>query len=63
MVSHTEFGGIRLTLGKGGLRFRKKASAFNRCVGSKLRGQKYTGADAAMKIQSSFTQAVKSCSK
>ena len=38
MVSHKKFGGIELSLGAGGLRFKKRPSQFNICVGNQLRG-------------------------
>lgn len=38
MVSHTSLGGLELSVGKGGLRFKKRASGFNVCIGNKLRG-------------------------
>ena len=37
MVSHKKFGGIELSLGAGGLRFKKKPSAYNICIGKEMR--------------------------
>jgi len=39
MVSHKKFGGIELSLGAGGLRFKKRPSSFNMCIGNIMRGQ------------------------
>ena len=59
MNSHTVLpGGIKLTLGKGGIRFTKKPSRYNNCIGDELRGGKYT--DRAS-VKSAFTKAVASC--
>jgi len=42
MVSHKKFGGIELSIGAGGLRFKKRASDFNyrmrKCLLAKGRG-------------------------
>ncbi len=38
MVSHKKISGIELTLGKGGLRFKKRPSRFNVCIGKALKG-------------------------
>jgi len=60
MVSHGQVSGIKLTLGTGGLRFRKKASGFNMCVGDELRGKDYASRTA---VRSAFTSAAKKCGK
>ena len=39
MVSHTSFGGIKLSIGAGGLRFRKRPSQFNIRVGKCMKGK------------------------
>ena len=57
MVSHGEVSGIKLTLGAGGLRFRKKPTKFNRCVGKEMRG--VTGSQK--EIQTKFEAATKKC--
>ena len=50
------------------MRFKKRASAFNACIGASLRGQHYPTPPAGMggrrdkRIQSAFTSAVRSCS-
>jgi hypothetical protein len=38
MTSHKKMSGFVITLGKGGLRFKKKKSAFNVCIGNALKG-------------------------
>ena len=50
------------------MRFKKRASAFNACVGATLRGQRYSKPGPGMggrrdaRIQSAFIAAVRSCS-
>ena len=56
--SHTELGGIRLTFGKRGIVFTRKANRFNRCVGDKMRKQSFASREAA---RSAFTSAAKGC--
>lgn len=58
MVSHKKFGGIELSLGAGGLRFKKRASAFNVCVGKAMKDKNYT--DRAS-VRGAFRTAAKSC--
>ena len=49
------------------MRFKKRASAFNACVGAALRGKKYskpapgTGGRRDKRIQSAFISAARSC--
>ena len=49
------------------MRFKKRASAFNACVGASLRGQRYASPPPGMggrrdkRIQSAFTSAVHGC--
>jgi hypothetical protein len=38
MVSHGKLGDIKISLGKGGLRLKKKPSQFNICIGKALKG-------------------------
>lgn len=62
MVSHTSLGGLELSVGKGGLRFKKRPSGFNVCIGNKLRGTagpKEGRYDKA--FQAKFSQAASSC--
>jgi len=64
MVSHKSFGGIELSIGAGGLRFKKKPSGFNICIGNAMRGTpgpKLGRYDKA--FQAKFTSAVHSCAK
>jgi hypothetical protein len=37
-TNHKKFGGIELSLGAGGLRFKKRPSAFNVCIGKEMKG-------------------------
>lgn len=62
MVSHTSLGGLELSIGKGGLRFKKRPSGFNRCIGKILKGT--TGPKLGRydkEFQAKFTSAVRSC--
>jgi len=62
MVSHKSFGGIELSIGGGGLRFKKRPSGFNICVGQKMKGTpgpKLGRYDTA--FQGKFSAAVASC--
>ena len=38
MTSHKTFGGIKLTVGEGGIRFTPRKSGFNICVGKEMKG-------------------------
>lgn len=38
MVSHSNYGGLELSVGKGGLRFKKRASGYNVCIGNEMKG-------------------------
>lgn len=62
MVSHKSFGGIELSIGKGGLRFKKRPSPYNICIGKELKGNKYSnGGRYSKEVQDSFKDAVKKC--
>jgi hypothetical protein len=63
MVSHKKLSGMELTLGKGGLRFKKRASGYNACIGSALKGGEGPthGGRYDKSWQSKFTAAAKSC--
>lgn len=37
------------------------SSKFNRCIGTKLFGQRYTGSNARLEVRSAFSAAAKSC--
>lgn len=59
MTSHTVLpGGIKLTLGKGGIRFTKKPSRYNNCIGDEMRGKPYTNRAS---VKTAFTKAVAGC--
>ena len=58
--SHTTFGGIPLTLGKRGIVFTKKPTAFNRCIGDELRNKPAASRSAAI---SNFKSAVSKCKR
>lgn len=63
MVSHTTLGGLKLSIGGGGLRFQKRPSAFNVCVGKELMGG--TGPTKGGRYdktwQAEFAKAAKKC--
>jgi len=62
MVSHKSFGGINLSVGGGGLRFKKRPSGFNICIGKSMKGQPGPRAGRYDKgFQAKFTAAVHSC--
>lgn len=63
MPSHTTIGGIDLTLGKGGLRFKKRPSEFNYCVGREVKKILGDKDDVTRKdVRDAFTKAVEKCS-
>jgi len=62
MVSHKSFGGIMLSIGGGGLRFKKRPSGYNICIGKELKGNKYTqGGRYSKEVQDAFKAAVQKC--
>ena len=67
MVSHKNFGGIELSIGKGGLRFKKWSSARNACIGAAMTGVKHSNLPAGAggrydeAFQDKFTAAVRGC--
>ena len=61
MTSHKNVGGIDLTLGKGGLRFKKKKSPFNVCIAKEMKGAKNTKGRYDTDFQKSFVQAAFDC--
>lgn len=62
MVSHKSFGGIMLSIGGGGLRFKKRPSAYNICIGKELKDNKYTkGGRYSKEVQDAFKGAVQKC--
>lgn len=58
MVSHKTVGGIELTLGKGGLRFKKNPTEYNHCIRKEMKGKDYT--DRAS-VRAGFKKAVNKC--
>ena len=51
-----------LSIGGGGLRFKKRPSAFNVCIGNALRGKRYSkGGRYSKEVQGAFKAAVQSC--
>ena len=65
MVSHKKIAGLEISLGSGGLRFKKRPSGFNICVGKAMKSQPgpHNGGRYDKAFQQKFTAAVKSCSK
>jgi hypothetical protein len=63
MTSHKTFGGIPVTLGKGGLRITKRPSGYNICIGKALKGGEGPthGGRYDKGWQAKFTSAVRSC--
>ncbi len=67
MVSHKNFGGIELSIGKGGLRFKKRSSARNACIGAAMTGVKHSslpkgaGGRYDTAFQDKFSAAVRGC--
>lgn len=66
MSSRRGVGALTITV-PSPMRFKKRASAFNSCVGARLRGQRYAtpppgqGGRRDVRIQNAFTQAVGAC--
>ena len=67
MVSHTNLGGLELSVGAGGIRFKKKPGAYQRCIGGEMEGTKHTslpkgtGGRYDEAFQKSFKDAVAKC--
>lgn len=63
MVSHKKVSGYELTVGKGGVRFKKRPSGYNRCIGDSLKGGAGPthGGRYDKGWQAEFTRAVKGC--
>ena len=59
MVSTKKYGMLSLTV-PSPMRFKKKPSAFNRCVGEELRGGSYATRGA---VRSAFASAAKKCGR
>lgn len=65
MVSHKSFGGIELSLGAGGMRFKKRPSAFNICVGKRMKesGAKPHKGRYDKDFQATFAGAARTCGR
>lgn len=65
MVSHKEVSGYTLTVGKGGVRFKKRASGYNVCIGKELKGGEgpTKGGRYDTAWQAKFTAAAQKCAK
>lgn len=62
MVSHKKVGGIELSLGAGGIRFKKRPSGFNMCIGKAMKGTPGPAKGRYDKdFQKKFIQTAKSC--
>lgn len=62
MVSHKKIAGLWISLGPGGLRFKKRPSAFNICVGKAMRGTPGPSLGRYDKaFQNKFAAAARSC--
>ena len=65
MVSHKKLSGIELTLGKGGLRFKKRKSRYNICIGKELKDfhPPDGGGRYSKDMHDKFKSAVRNCKK
>ena len=63
MVSHKKLGGLEISIGGGGLRFKKRPSGFNICIGKAMKGTPgpHNGGRYDKGFQAKFTQAVHGC--
>lgn len=63
MTSHRSIGGLEISIGKGGLRFKKRPSGFNVCVGKALKGTPgpHDGGRYDKGFQQKFINAVHGC--
>lgn len=59
MVSTKQYGMLSLTV-PSPMRFKKKPSAFNRCVGDKMRNKDYSDRES---VQTAFRAATKACGR
>ncbi len=51
-----------LSIGGGGLRFKKRPSAYNICIGKELKGNTYSnGGRYSKEVQAAFKGAVQKC--
>ena len=65
MVSHRSLGGLDISIGGGGLRFKKRPSQFNLCVGKEMEGGAgpTNGGRYDKAFQGRFTDAVHKCAR
>jgi len=64
MVSHANYGGLELSVGKGGVRFKKRASGYNVCIGNEMKGQPGPAKGRYDKAwQAKFASAAAKCAK
>lgn len=63
MVSHKAVSGFELSVGKGGVRFSKRPSGYNACIGKALKGGEgpVNGGRYDTGWQAKFTAAARSC--
>jgi len=61
MVSHKKVSGFTLSVGEGGVRFKKKNSAFNVCIGKAMKGSH--GGRMNKEFHMKFASAAKSCAR
>ena len=63
MVSHKAVSGYELSVGKGGVRFKKRASGYNICIGKGLKGGAgpIHGGRYDKAWQAQFTEGAKRC--
>jgi hypothetical protein len=63
MTSHRKLGGIEISIGQGGLRFKKRPPGFNLCIGKALKGTAgpHEGGRYDKGFQAKFTAAVHGC--
>jgi hypothetical protein len=63
MTSHRKVGGLEVSIGASGLRFKKKPSGFNLCIGKAMKGTPGPthGGRYDREYQARFTAAVHSC--
>ena len=58
MGSHTTWNGIKLVIGKSGIRFSPEPNRFARCIGRHLRGQSFANRG---EVEKAFAAAASAC--
>jgi hypothetical protein len=63
MVSHKTLGGLEISIGGGGLRFKRRPGRFALCVGHQLKGEPgpHNGGRYDKEFQARFINASRSC--